>query len=111
MAVHWQWPDCFLTKHAKVLKCPGPQELAVLGALFRSNDFRRKETELVILVTPYIATHASAATMAKPTDGYIERSELKSCSSEISIEFTVVKSPQVRMNSTVITVMSLIIRE
>ncbi len=56
---------------------PGLKNLPVLGALFRSNDFRRKETELVILVTPYIATHASASTMVKPTDGYMPESELR----------------------------------
>ena len=56
---------------------PGLKSLPVLGALFRSNDFRRKETELVILVTPYIATHASATALAKPTDGFMPSSELK----------------------------------
>ena len=33
---------------------PGLGDLPVLGALFRSNEFQRQETELVILVTPYI---------------------------------------------------------
>ena len=33
---------------------PGLGDIPVLGALFRSNEFQRKETELVILVTPYI---------------------------------------------------------
>lgn len=56
---------------------PGLKNLPVLGALFRSNDFRRKETELVILVTPYIATHTHASIAEKPTDGYMPSSELK----------------------------------
>ena len=54
---------------------PGIKNLPVLGALFRSNDYRRRETELVILVTPYLATHAPTAEMAKPTDGYAAESE------------------------------------
>lgn len=56
---------------------PGLKNLPVLGALFRSNDYRRRETELVILVTPFLATHASAKELAKPSDGYMPSSELK----------------------------------
>lgn len=56
---------------------PGLKNLPVLGALFRSNDFRKRETELVILVTPYLATHAAAADLAKPTDGFAPQSELR----------------------------------
>ncbi len=33
---------------------PGLGDLPILGTLFRSNGFQRKETELVILVTPYV---------------------------------------------------------
>ena len=56
---------------------PGLKSLPVLGALFRSNDFRKRETELVILVTPYLASHASPSEIAKPTDGYVPQSELR----------------------------------
>ncbi len=56
---------------------PGLKDLPVLGALFRSNDYRRRETELVILVTPYLATHGPAKAFAKPTDGFMPESELK----------------------------------
>ncbi len=56
---------------------PGLKNLPVLGALFRSNDFRKRETELVILVTPYIATHSQPGELAKPTDGYMPQNELK----------------------------------
>jgi pilus assembly protein CpaC len=56
---------------------PGLKNVPVLGALFRSNDFRRRETELVILVTPYIATHSDPGQMAKPTDGFMSQNELK----------------------------------
>lgn len=56
---------------------PGLKNLPVLGALFRSNDYMKRETELVILVTPYLATHAQASEMARPTDGYAPSSELR----------------------------------
>ena len=57
---------------------PGLKNLPVLGQLFRSNDFRRRETELVILVTPYIATHMSPAQAARPDKGFAPTSDLKS---------------------------------
>lgn len=56
---------------------PGLKTLPVLGALFRSNDYRRRETELVILVTPYLATHTSPAEVAKPTDNLMPSHELR----------------------------------
>jgi len=56
---------------------PGLKNLPVLGALFRSTDYRRRETELVILVTPYLATHAPRQEMARPDDGFMPQSELK----------------------------------
>jgi len=63
--------------HQSVEGIPGLKSLPVLGALFRSNDFRKKETELVILVTPYLAQHAPAGEMSRPGDGYAPESELR----------------------------------
>ena len=56
---------------------PGLKDVPMLGALFRSNDFRRRETELVILVTPYIAKHSRREKLAGPTDGFAPDSEIK----------------------------------
>lgn len=56
---------------------PGLKDVAILGALFRSNDYRRRESELVILVTPYIATHAPRSDFARPDGGYAPSSTLK----------------------------------
>jgi pilus assembly protein CpaC len=44
---------------------PGVKDLPVLGPLFRSNDFIRSETELVVIVTPYLvdATRADRLTL------------------------------------------------
>jgi pilus assembly protein CpaC len=38
--------------------------------LFRSNSFRRQETELVIVVTPYLVKPVSDSQIVLPTDGY-----------------------------------------
>ena len=51
-------------------KAPGLGDLPILGALFRSTNFRRNETELVITVTPYLVRPVSASEIALPTDGY-----------------------------------------
>jgi pilus assembly protein CpaC len=51
-------------------KTPGLGDVPVLGALFRSNGFRRNETELVIVITPYLVKPVNANQIALPTDGY-----------------------------------------
>jgi len=55
---------------------PWLSDLPVLGALFRSNDFKRNESELVIIVTPYIVRPTANATrLAAPTDGFVPPSD------------------------------------
>jgi pilus assembly protein CpaC len=53
-----------------VSKFPGLGDLPVLGALFRSQRFQTNETELVILVTPYLVTPIDEPVLATPVDGY-----------------------------------------
>lgn len=48
---------------------PGLKNLPIIGALFRSDAFRRRETELMIVVTPYIV-RPTIARIPLPTDGY-----------------------------------------
>ena len=50
-------------------KAPFLGDIPVLGALFRSTKFQRNETELVIIVTPYLVRPVSGQ-LATPTDGY-----------------------------------------
>ena len=51
-------------------KTPGLSNLPVIGALFRSNAFQRNETELVIVITPYLVKPVNnASDIALPTDG------------------------------------------
>ncbi|UZK70891.1 pilus assembly protein N-terminal domain-containing protein [Sphingomonas sp. S1-29] len=54
----------------QIEKTPGIGDLPILGALFRSNGFRRQETELVIVVTPYLVKPVDGNQIALPTDGY-----------------------------------------
>ncbi len=48
---------------------PGVGDLPVLGALFRSRDFQNGETELVIIVTPYLVEPTNAGALQTPADG------------------------------------------
>lgn len=49
---------------------PGMQNVPVLGTLFRSRDYQRAETELMIVVTPYIARPVARQELALPDDGF-----------------------------------------
>src|SRR5215468_3519376 len=49
-------------------KFPLLAEVPVLGAIFTSERFRRNETELVILITPYLVKPTQNRTMATPLD-------------------------------------------
>ncbi len=60
-----------------ISKYPGIGDVPVLGALFRSTRFRSNETELVILVTPYLVRPVDEPVMALPTDGYKAPSDLE----------------------------------
>ncbi len=52
-------------------KTPGLASLPIIGALFRSNSFQRNETELVVIITPYLVKPVNnPADIALPTDGY-----------------------------------------
>jgi pilus assembly protein CpaC len=51
-------------------KTPGLGDVPVLGSLFRSNAFRRAETELVIVITPYLVKPVNAGDIKLPTDGF-----------------------------------------
>jgi pilus assembly protein CpaC len=53
----------------EVSKVPWIGDIPILGALFRSDRFQRSETDLVIIVTPYLVNPVAAARLAAPTDG------------------------------------------
>ncbi len=51
-------------------KLPGAGDVPILGALFRSTEFRKNQTELVIVVTPYLVRPVSDSEIVLPTDGF-----------------------------------------
>jgi pilus assembly protein CpaC len=52
-----------------IAKVPGLGDIPILGALFRSAEYQRDETELMIIVTPYIVRPTSER-LATPLDGF-----------------------------------------
>lgn len=62
---------------SSVDKYPGIGDVPVVGALFRSNGWRRNQTELVIVVTPYLVQPVSESEIALPTDGYNTPNDLE----------------------------------
>ncbi|MBL8545854.1 MAG: type II and III secretion system protein family protein [Hyphomonadaceae bacterium] len=62
------------TRHA-VEGVPGVMNTPVIGSLFRSRDFINNETELVIIVTPYLVRPTSPENLRTPSDGFRNPSE------------------------------------
>src|SRR5215831_1663326 len=62
------------TSEQHISKIPLLGDIPILGALFRSNRFQRNETELVIIVTPYLVNPVTTR-VAAPTDGFIHPSD------------------------------------
>ena len=54
---------------------PGLLNLPILGALFRSRDYQRQETEMMIVVTPYIAKSVAPSEVQRPDDGFSDASD------------------------------------
>jgi pilus assembly protein CpaC len=49
---------------------PGLMQLPILGTLFRSRDFLNNQTELMVLVTPYIVRAVAQKDLSRPDDGF-----------------------------------------
>ena len=58
-----------------ISKVPGLGNLPILGSLFKSRNFQRHETELVIVVTPYLVKPMNASDVRLPTDGFRNANE------------------------------------
>jgi len=54
-----------------ISKVPALGDIPILGQLFRSDQFNRDETELVIIVTPYLVNPVATASFSAPTDGFV----------------------------------------
>jgi pilus assembly protein CpaC len=54
---------------------PGLSQLPVLGTLFRSRDYVNNQTELMILVTPYVVRAVAQKDLSRPDDGFAAASD------------------------------------
>jgi pilus assembly protein CpaC len=54
---------------------PGLAQLPILGALFRSRDFVNSQTELMVIVTPYIVRAVAQKDLSRPDDGFANASD------------------------------------
>jgi pilus assembly protein CpaC len=56
---------------------PGLKDVPILGTMFKSRDFQQSETELVVIVTPYLVRPTARQNLATPIDGLAPASDLK----------------------------------
>ena len=56
---------------------PGAKDIPVLGALFRSRDFQNEETELVVIVTPYLVDPTDPQGFRDPDRGYVTATDAR----------------------------------
>ena len=54
---------------------PGMKDVPVLGSLFRSRNYTNNETELVIIVTPYLVDSTHESNLVDPTEGFVPASD------------------------------------
>jgi pilus assembly protein CpaC len=57
---------------------PGLMQIPVLGALFKSRDFLRDQTELAVFVTPYVVRPVAANKMVRPDKNLFPPSDAES---------------------------------
>ncbi|WP_244423205.1 type II and III secretion system protein family protein [Bradyrhizobium sp. ORS 375] len=57
---------------------PGLNQLPVLGQLFRSQDYVNNETELMVLVTPYVVRAVAQKELSRPDDGFAPATDSES---------------------------------
>jgi len=56
---------------------PGVKDVPVLGQLFRSRNYQNSESELVIIVTPYLVDPTHESDLVDPTEGFVPASDLE----------------------------------
>ena len=57
---------------------PGVDQIPILGQLFRSQDFLNSQTELMVIVTPYIVRAVAQKELSRPDDGFAPASDSQS---------------------------------
>jgi pilus assembly protein CpaC len=54
---------------------PGLMQVPVLGQLFRSRDYINRQTELVVIVAPYVVRATAPRNLSRPDDGFADASD------------------------------------
>jgi pilus assembly protein CpaC len=54
---------------------PGLMQLPILGALFKSRDYINRQTELMVIVTPYTVCAVAQKELSRPDDGFADASD------------------------------------
>lgn len=61
----------------KLNNTPGVRSLPIVGALFSSQEFERKQSELVVIVTPYVVGPSDEKRLATPIDRFNNATDLQ----------------------------------
>jgi pilus assembly protein CpaC len=51
---------------------PGLMQVPILGTLFKSRDYINNQTELMVIVTPYIVRAVAQKELSRPDDGFAD---------------------------------------
>jgi pilus assembly protein CpaC len=54
---------------------PGLMQLPILGTLFRSRDYVNRQTELAVIITPYVVRPVAQKDLSRPDDGFADASD------------------------------------
>jgi pilus assembly protein CpaC len=54
---------------------PGLMQVPILGTLFKSRDYANRQTELMVIVTPYIVRAVAQKDLSRPDDGFADASD------------------------------------
>ena len=60
-----------------VIETPGLSQLPIIGSLFRSRDFKRDETEMVVIATPYLVRPVPPSALQRPDDNFHPANDTK----------------------------------
>lgn len=60
-----------------ISKFPVLGDIPILGALFRSSSFQRRDTELVVIVTPHLVKPVDLNKQTLPTDAWVEPNDFE----------------------------------
>ena len=72
------WVLRWLIRNADIIDLPGIDQLPILGQLFRSQDYVNNQTELMVLVTPYVVRAVAQKELSRPDDGFAPASDAQS---------------------------------